>query len=132
MIKVTVSSFSCSFNHVICALLSYFGVFTIDIVPDEVQLHARTITRLKGKYANVVGKIKCAIEQQKYDTDQLILNLSATDDENQTIFSTDEAFVKITNTNQLFLWIGKYCNIVACMIMSCYWHLSSPLSVKKP
>jgi len=39
------------------------------------------------------------------------LNLSATDDENQTIFSTDEAFTKIKNTNQLFLWIGKYCNM---------------------
>jgi len=37
--------------------------------------------------------------------------LSATDDDNQTIFSTDKAFVKIKNTNQLFLWIGKYCNM---------------------
>jgi len=75
------------------------------------QLHARTITRLKGKYANVVSKIKCVIEKKKYDINQLILNLCATDDENQTIFSTDEAFTKITNTNELFLWIGKYCNM---------------------
>jgi len=66
---------------------------------------------LKGKYGKVVLKIKHIFEQQKYDVSEMILALSATDDENQTIFSNDEAFVKITNTNQLFLWIGKYCSM---------------------
>ena len=78
---------------------------------DKRQLHSRTITKLKGKYAKVIVQIKHVFEQQKYDVSELILTLSATDDENQTIFSTDEAFVKITNANQLFLWIGKYCSM---------------------
>ncbi|XP_065900894.1 uncharacterized protein [Dysidea avara] len=78
---------------------------------DERQLRSRTITKLKGKYAKVAIKIKHEFEQQKYDVRELILTLSASDDENQTIFSTDEAFVKITNTDDLFLWIGKYCSM---------------------
>jgi len=77
----------------------------------ERQLHARTITRLKGKFAKILIKIKHIFEQGKYDIGELILTLSATDDENQTIFSDDKAFSKIQNTNQLFLWIGKYCNM---------------------
>jgi len=58
-----------------------------------------------------VNNIKHAIDQQKHKIDELILRLAATDDENQTVFSTDEAFAKIHNTNQLFLWIGKYCSM---------------------
>ena len=91
-------------------LVCYF-IVKHDIESDERQLHSRTITRLKGKYAVVVRRIKSIIEEKDYKIDQLILDLSATDDENQTIFSTDEAFGKITNTNQLFLWIGKYCSM---------------------
>ena len=56
-------------------------------------------------------KIKHIFEQQKYDVSEMIVALSATDEENQTIFSNDEAFVKITNTNQLFLRIGNYCSM---------------------
>ena len=37
--------------------------------------------------------------------------MSATDDEKQTIFSTDEAFAKIKNTKQLFHWIVQYCSM---------------------
>ena len=66
---------------------------------------------MKAKYANVVLKIKHTYEQQKYKIDELILTLSATDDENLTIFSTDEVFSRISNINQLFLWIGKYCSM---------------------
>ena len=58
-----------------------------------------------------MNKIKHVIEQQKYKIDELILNLAAADDENLTIFSTDEGFDKIKNTNQLFLWISKYCSM---------------------
>ena len=87
-----------------------FHVLT-DSEPSQIQLHARTITRLKGKYANVVRKIKHVFEQQKYKINELILNLSATDDENHTIFSTDDVFIKTTNTDKLFLWIGKYCSM---------------------
>ena len=94
--------------------LHYIGLVFIvehDTESDKRQLHSRTITRLKGKYAIVVRRIKSIIEEKDYKIDQLILDLSATDDENQTIFSTDEVFVKITNINQLFLWIGKYCSM---------------------
>ena len=63
---------------------------------------------MKGKYIKVVGQVKLAIEQKKYKIDELISNLAAADDDNQTVFSTDEAFCKIKNTNQLFIWIGKY------------------------
>ena len=82
-----------------------------DTEPQERELCARTIAKLKGKYAKIVAKIKLAIEQRKYEIDELILNLAAADDDNQTVFSTDEAFSKINNINQLFLWIGKYCSM---------------------
>ena len=94
------------FNRTIC----YYTVAD-DRECDERKLHARTITRLKAKYANIVIKIKHTYEQQKYKIDELILTLSSSDDENLTIFSSDEAFSKIKNINQLFLWIGKYCSM---------------------
>ena len=37
--------------------------------------------------------------------------MCATDEENLTVFSTDEAFIKINNTNDLFLHIGMYCSM---------------------
>ena len=77
----------------------------------ERQLCVRTITRLKGKYAYIVGKIKLIFEEKNYKINELILKLCATDEENQTIFSADNAFVKITNTTELFFWIGKYCTM---------------------
>jgi len=81
------------------------------IVCCERHLHARTIARLKGKYTTVVRRIKFIVDEKNCKIDQLILDLCATDEDNQTIFSTDEAFVKITNTAELFLWIGKYCSM---------------------
>ena len=77
----------------------------------EKQLRARTLTRLKGKYASIVNKIQHIIEQKNLDIKQLILNLCATDEDNVTVFSTDEAFIRITDTNDLFLQIGKYCSM---------------------
>ena len=78
---------------------------------NERQLHARTITRLRGKYIMVIRRIKSIIEENNYKVDQLILDLSAADDENQTVFSTCEALSDITTTNHLFLWISKYCSM---------------------
>ena len=37
--------------------------------------------------------------------------LCAADEENLTIFSSDEAFLKITDTNTVFHQIGKYCSM---------------------
>ena len=92
-------------------LFTYYFALVHDTEPDERELCARTIAKLKGKYANIVRRIKLAIEQQKYEIDELILNLAAADDDNKTVFSSDEAFSKINNINQLFLWIGKYCSM---------------------
>ena len=77
----------------------------------EKQLRARTLTRLKGKYASVVIKIKCIIEEKHFDINQLILSLCTADEENLTVFSSDEAFLKITDMNSLFHQIGKYCSM---------------------
>ena len=86
-------------------------LLVIDVPSDKRQLHAQTITKLKGKYANCFTKIKNIYEEQKCSVTEMILKLSAADDENQTVFSTDEVFGKIKNINQLFLWIGKYCSM---------------------
>ena len=75
------------------------------------QLHARTITKLKGKYAAVVEKLRLIIESRKLDINSLILKLCSLDDANTTIFSTDKAFIKIHSTTELFHHIGQYCNI---------------------
>ena len=77
----------------------------------EKQLRARTLVRLNGKYAKIVNKIQYIIEQKNINIKQLILNLCAADEDNVTVFSTDEAFIRITDTNDLFLQIGKYCSM---------------------
>ena len=74
-------------------------------------MRARTLARLKGKYANIVNKIKCIIEEKHFDINQLILSLCTADEENLTVFSSDEAFLKITDTNSLFHQIGRYCSM---------------------
>ena len=76
-----------------------------------VKLRARTLTDLKGKYAKIVIKVQEIIENKNFDIKKLILRLCAADEENLTIFSSDEAFLKITDTNSLFHQIGKYCNM---------------------
>ena len=64
-----------------------------------VQLRARTLTSLKAKYSKIVIKVQHIIEKENFDVKELILRLCAADEENLTIFSSDEAFLKITDTN---------------------------------
>ena len=71
----------------------------------------RTLTRLRGKYAGIVNRVKSILEERNLDIKELILSLCAADEENLTVFSTDKAFIRIQNTNELFLQIGKYCNM---------------------
>ena len=75
------------------------------------QLKARTITKLKGKYATVIKKLRLIIDSQRLDISSLILNLGSIDEDNTTIFSTDKAFKEIHSTVKLFHHIGKYCSI---------------------
>ena len=77
----------------------------------EKQLNARTLARLKGRYANVTVKICNIIEDKRLNIKALILNLCSLDDDNITIFSTNKAFKKIRNTTELFHHIGRYCSI---------------------
>ena len=89
----------------------YYSTVTDDAETTEIQLRARTLARLKGKYANIANKIKCIIEEKHLDINQLILSLCTADEENLTIFSSDEAFLRITDTNSLFHQIGRYCSM---------------------
>ena len=101
-------------HTLISVRLLLFGIYntaTIDGTTIEKQLRARTLIKLKGKYANIVNRIRCIIEKKNLDIKQLILNLCATDEENLTVFSTDEVFIRINNTNELFLHIGMYCSM---------------------
>ena len=75
------------------------------------QLQARTIRQLRGKYAAMVDKLRLIIETKKLDINSLIVKLCLLDDNNTTIFSTDDAFTKIHSAIELFLHIGKYCKI---------------------
>ena len=77
----------------------------------EKELNARTLARLKGKYAVMIGRIHDILKDKNLNVNSLILKLSSLDDDNITIFSTDTAFEKIHNTTELFHHIGKYCNI---------------------
>ena len=67
---------------------------TVDEAATEKQLRGRTLIKLRGKYANILNRIQCIFEEKNLDIKQLILNLCATDEENLTVFSTDEAFIK--------------------------------------
>ena len=58
-----------------------------------------------------MNKIKCIIEEKHIDINQLILSLCTADEDNLTIFSSDEVFLKIRDTNSLFHQIGQYCNM---------------------
>ena len=75
------------------------------------QLQARTIIKLKGKYAAMFDKLRLIIESKKLDINSLIVKLCSLDENNITIFSTDKAFIKIRSATELFHHIGKYCNI---------------------
>ena len=89
----------------------YYAVCMFIIHVAIVQLRARTLTNLKGKYAKIANEIQNIIENKKCDINKLIVNLCTADEENLTIFSSDEAFLKITDTNSLFHQIGKYCSM---------------------
>ena len=77
----------------------------------EKQLNARTLARLKGRYANTIVIICNIIENERLHIKELILKLRSLDDDNITIFSTDEVFNKIHITIELFYYIGQYCSI---------------------
>ena len=81
------------------------------LVAADVELNARTITKLKGKYAAVVKRLKLIFDNQKFDITSLISSLCSLDDKNTTIFSTDKAFKEIHSTTELFHHIGQYCSI---------------------
>ena len=87
-----------------------FILATADVESTK-QLKARTITKLKGKYAAVVDKLRLTIDSQKLDITSLILKLCSLDEDNTTIFSTDKAFKEIHSTTELFHHIGQYCSI---------------------
>ena len=93
----------CTLNHML-----FLVVADIESVK---QLRARTITELRGEYANVFDRLRCIIEKKKLDIPSLILRLCSLDDDNTTIFSTDLAFKKIHSTTELFHHIGQYCSI---------------------
>ena len=77
----------------------------------EKKLRAYTITTLKGRFAEVVMRIKEVIENTKLDVNSLIVKLCALDEDSSTIFSTDNAFEMIHNKTELFHYIGRYCSI---------------------
>ena len=60
----------------------------------EKKLNVRTLTRVKGNYAQAFEKIQCIIENEKLNIKSLILKLNSIDDDNITIFSTDSAYIK--------------------------------------
>ena len=76
-----------------------------------VQLRAHILTSLKVKYSKIVIKVQHIIEKENFDIKELILSLCAADEENLTIFSSDEAFLHITDTNIIFHQIRRYCSI---------------------
>ena len=75
------------------------------------QMRACTITKLKGRYAAVVEKLRLIIDNRKLSINSLILKLCSLDEDNITIFSTDKAFKEIHSTTELFHHIGQYCSI---------------------
>jgi len=83
----------------------------VNLVFIEKQLNARTLIKLKGRYAEVSENIRQIIEDKKLDVCSLISKLCYLDDDNVTIFSTDEAFTKIRTITELFFHIGRYCSI---------------------
>ena len=65
---------------------------------NEKKLKAHTLAKLKGKFAEVFENIRIIIEDRKLDIKSLILRLCSVDDNNITVFSTDNAFEEIHNT----------------------------------
>ena len=77
----------------------------------DLYFQDRVITKLKGKYVQTVQRILQIFDEKGINIETLITYLCSCDENNLTIFSTDEAFVKVRNTTQLFHFIGRYCSI---------------------
>jgi len=100
--------------YIIYSLYSVEGEQSVkDQTETETLLYfdAHGISKLKGNYAKVVNQIKDIIDKKNVDIESLLLNLNVCDTTNLTIFSTDEVFLKVTNTNKLFYEIMKYCSM---------------------
>ena len=82
-----------------------------EVVYIEKQLNARTLAKLKGRYASIIEIIHTIFEDRKLDINSLIVILSSLDSDNITIFSTNQAFRQIHSIGELFIHIGRYCNI---------------------
>ena len=76
----------------------------------EKELNARTVTVLKRRYAITVD-ICNIFKGRNLDINSLILTLAALDNDNITIFSTDEALKRIHSVDELFIYISRYCSI---------------------
>ena len=77
----------------------------------ERKLNADLIAKLKGRYAEIIGKMCGIFVNKKIDIYSQIVKLCSLDDDNITIFSTDRAFKEIHSVSDLFFHIGKYCNM---------------------
>ena len=86
----------------------------------EKQLNARTLARLKGRYANTIVIICNIIKNERLHIKELILKLRSLDDDNITIFSTDEVFNKIHITTELFYYIEQYCSIYDYKLLTAF------------
>ena len=84
------------------------------------ELHADTITNLKGNYAAIVENLRLIIESRKLNIKSLIVMLCSLDEDNTTIFSTNKAFKEITSTIELFHHIGQYCSIYDYELLSAF------------
>ena len=77
----------------------------------EKTLNLRTVAKVKGKFAMSAENIKRIIENKKIDINSLIFKLCSVDDEEKTIFSTDDVFKKVHTIDELFFHIMQYCSI---------------------
>ena len=73
------------------------------------MLKRKPLTKLKGKFINVVDKIRHIIESKPFKVEDLIRKLRQLIDADQTtVSSTDDTFGDITTVEQLFSYILKY------------------------
>ena len=75
------------------------------------RLNAHTLARLDGRLSNTLSKIMRILEEEKFEVQKLINNLSASDLNKITVFSSNEVFGKIKTYPMLSQEISKYCSI---------------------
>jgi len=68
----------------------------------------------------MVANLQDIINNEWCNSEQLILKLSVADEHNLTVFSTDEAFKKITTIMKLFHQIGRYISIYDYELLSAF------------